>query len=66
VKLHPRTLPVRVAGNELERLLVTFQAERDLTAVEMLGLLTECQQRTLKYMLRVERHGDADKKADEE
>jgi len=66
MKLHPRTLPVQRAANELELLLIRFQEEHELTDVEMLRALLETSQRITKYMLREERHpGEPDHKADE-
>lgn len=67
LRLHPRTLPADRAGAEFHDWLWRFQRDKDLTDIELMQILSESQQRILKYMLRAERHpGDPDKKADEE
>lgn len=58
MRLHPRTLPVQRAGNEIRGELLNLQLKHDLTDVEMLQILAESAQSLLKGMLRVERHPD--------
>jgi hypothetical protein len=67
VKLHARTMHVQRARADLQLMLIKFQDERDLTDVEMLGILAHWQERIITTMLRAERHpDDPDRKADEE
>lgn len=66
MRLHPRTRPVSLASCDFEDSLWKFMRDRDLTYVETLRILIECQQTITKYMLRAERHpDDPDAKADE-
>lgn len=66
MKLHPRTLPVQHAENELRGRLLDWQIEHDLTDVEVIRALLGLGHEWSKYLLRAERHpGDPDTKADE-
>jgi hypothetical protein len=66
LRLHKRTMPVQSATAELRLLLIKFQAEYDLTDIEMTGILVYAAADVNKYALRRERHpDDPDKKADE-
>lgn len=61
-KLHPRERPVSLAQANLA---VSFweaagDLEPELTYIELLQVLTGLQDGCLKYMLRMERHGDYD------
>jgi hypothetical protein len=67
LRLHKRTMPVQKAEGHLNRYLHEFQEEYDLTDIEMLRALIQCQMHLTKYMLRAERHpDDPERKADEE
>jgi hypothetical protein len=67
VKLHPRTLPVQQASNELDGLVWDWMERHDLTYVEAVRCLLETTQGITKYVLRDERHpDDPEHKADEE
>ena len=67
LKLHSRTKRVAGYKTDLSVLLNNFLVQTDLTNIEWLQALQEEIQRTLKYMLRSERHpDDPEKKADEE
>ena len=59
-RMHERESKVRLAQVELETLILEKANELDLTDVELLQALTSAMQSSLKYMLRVERHGDTD------
>jgi len=63
VRLHPRERLVDLAENELTRAILDVREKHDITGVEYLQFLTLEMQRTLKYMLRYERHGDGEKEA---
>jgi hypothetical protein len=66
MKLHPRTLPVRSARNELERLVWEWMARHDVTYVEAVRCLLDVTERITTYQLREERHpGNPEHKADE-
>ena len=66
MKLHPRTLDVQGASSRIRSILIDLQERHGLTDAEMLGVLTEAQQSTIKYVLRAERHpGNLEHKADE-
>lgn len=43
LRLHPRTMPVQKAEGHLKRYLWDFQKEYDLTDIELLRALIECQ-----------------------
>lgn len=43
LRLHPRTMPVQKAEGHLKRYLWDFQKEYDLTDIELLRALVECQ-----------------------
>lgn len=66
VKLHPRAFRVQQAEVDLSALLLRFRDQHpDVTDVEFLHLLVAQQLRTVKWMLREERHpGDPDVPAD--
>lgn len=67
MKLHPRTMPVRMATLELKTQLDNYQQQHDLTDVEMHRALLEYMTDVSKGWLREERHpGETDRKADEE
>lgn len=63
MKLHEREFITNKAGPELSLLILKFQEEKGLTDIELLQALHSFQLTTLKYMLRVERHGDSEKPA---
>lgn len=66
MKLHPRYTIVRAASAELNGFVSQLVDKHDLTATELLQLLSEQIGNELKYMLRAERHpDDPDKKANE-
>lgn len=66
MKLHPRYQLVARARNKLSEFVLEQSTELDLTPAEMLGNLLTVAQEQHRFVLRMERHGDEDKKADEE
>jgi hypothetical protein len=67
MKLHPRTMPVQKARNELDAMVWNWMKAYDVTYVEAVRCLLEVMQTITKYQLREERHpDDPDAKADEE
>lgn len=63
MRVSERQIKAARAKTELELMIHEKAEELGLTDVELLQALTSAQQTTLKYMLRVERHGDAEKPA---
>jgi hypothetical protein len=67
LRLHKRTRHVQSAEAHFQSNVFEFQQQSDLTDIEMLQILIECQRSITKYMLRAERHpDDPERKADEE
>jgi hypothetical protein len=64
MKLSDRAWKVRSAKSRIKMDLDNLQEQHDLTDIEMLQTLHEWSELKLKYMLRVERHGDPEKEAD--
>jgi hypothetical protein len=60
VKQHEREGPVVRAKLDLSVAVSDAREKVDLTDVEYLQWLTDEMDRTLKWMLRMERHGDYD------
>jgi hypothetical protein len=58
LKLHPRTLMVQKAGNEMAEAVIAIVAKYDLTFIEEVGCLTGIIQQSGKFALRQERHPD--------
>ena len=56
--LHPRTLKVQRASNEIQLKIIELAEAADLTDIEVLQMLASMQQSILKHMLRDERHPD--------
>jgi hypothetical protein len=65
LRLHARTMHVQSARAKFGMLALEFEEEHDLTLTEMAIVLTEVLEHVHKVMLRIERHGTPDKKADE-
>lgn len=65
LRLHARTMKVQSARTHFGQMVLDFQNEREITDVEMVGILLETMQSIHKYALRLERHGTTEKKADE-
>lgn len=66
LQLHPRTIPVQTASQEIRTAIFELWKKHDLSYVEMLQILAEEMQTCLKYMLRAERHPtDPEKRGDE-
>lgn len=65
MKPHPRTLKVQAADAAIRQAVVDLVIQHDLTYVEAARCVTSALDQLLKYALREERHGDADRKADE-
>lgn len=65
MRIHPRTLPVQNAQNEVARLLIDWEKKHDLTTAEVVKILAGEISMQMKYAIRTERHGRADKKGDE-
>lgn len=66
IKLHPRYRTVQEAGLELSKCMLELTIKLDLTVLECIHILLVeiCHWSTLS--LRKERHGNYEKKADEE
>lgn len=60
MKLHERHFQVVAGRIAIHEAIDRLCREHDLTDIEALQAVSEWQDRVLKYMLRVERHGDAD------
>jgi hypothetical protein len=58
-----RDIDAHVAQSKLEGAIHQAIGETDLTYVEALQSLAAVEQNLLKYMLRLERHGDETKEA---
>lgn len=65
MKLHPRTLVVQTAECEINMAILKIAEKHGLTTVELVHVLTGVASEKTKYLLRLERHGTTDKKADE-
>lgn len=66
VKIHPRMLPVSAATAELKTAVLDHAEKHDLTDVEMLRALQDCELMFTTRLLRTERHpDDPERKADE-
>lgn len=63
MRISKREMEANKAKTELELAIHQKAEELGLTDVELLQALTSAQQSTLKYMLRMERHGTYDKPA---
>lgn len=66
MKLHPRYNLVARAKNKLSGQVLELQSEHDLTVIETLGILLDLAHDQQRFALREERHGNYDKKANEE
>jgi len=66
VKIHPRTLIVQSARHEFSSFLLDLIDKHELTFGETIQLLSNEIGENSKYLIRVERHGNSDKKGDEE
>lgn len=64
MKLNDRAWRVMSAQSKINMNLELQQEEYDLTDIEMIQALNRWIQLKLRYMLRVERHGDSEKEAD--
>lgn len=65
IRLHDRTMPVQRAEGKIHNHLAEVMEEYDLTWTETASILASLTSNALRYALRVERHGDPGKKADE-
>ena len=61
---HPRTLIVATAKTMMGHTIYQVEEKYDLTAIELVQCLAEIIQHSMKYALRVERHGDSEYPAD--
>jgi len=62
-KIHSREMPVEQARIDFDSMCEDFLKKHELTDIEFLQILNGRVATRLKYMLRYERHGDADKPA---
>lgn len=65
MKLHPRYNLVARAKNRISTFTLEQMTEHDITPTEMLGILLELAADQQKFLLRYERHGNYDTKANE-
>lgn len=65
LRIHSRTLPVQGAEADLGMFLSKLAEERELTPAEMVSILGGQLLAWNKYVIRYERHGNYDHKADE-
>jgi hypothetical protein len=61
---HPRTLIVATAKAAMAHAIYQVDEKYDLTAIELVQCLAEIIQGSMKYALRLERHGDPEYPAD--
>jgi len=61
---HPRTLIVATAKAAMGHAIYQAEGKYDLTAIELVQCLSEIIRDSMKYALRVERHGDPEYPAD--
>jgi hypothetical protein len=61
---HPRTLIVATAKAAMGHAVYQVEEKYDLTTIELIQCLAEIIQGSMKYALRVERHGDPEYPAD--
>ena len=61
---HPRTRIVMMAKIAMAWAVLEVEEKYDLTAIELVQCLADVMQRSMKYPLRVERHGDPEYPAD--
>lgn len=66
MKIHPRRVIVARAATEIAQAVVDVTEKHGLTVAEVLTVLVGEMQEYTKYVLRIDRHGTTDKKADEE
>lgn len=62
---HPRTMTVIRAKSDIAIAVYREAEKHKLTDIELMQCLTEALTGTLKYALRIERHGDSKIAADE-
>jgi len=65
MQLHPRYFIVQEAKHEISKAILDVMTKHDISLIEGIGILSEEIISLQKYALRIERHGTADKKADE-
>lgn len=65
INLSQRYFVVEEARREITGAILDAVRKHDLTYVELLQILTEEIASNLKYMLRIERHGDTETGGDE-
>ncbi len=65
MKLHERTFLVTKAKLDLEQALLDIIQKAELTPGEVVSILTQIAPHYVNMVLRYERHGTLDKKADE-
>jgi hypothetical protein len=61
---HPRTRIVMMAKIAMAWAVLEVEEKYDLTAIELVQCLADVMQRSMKYPLRVERHGNSEYPAD--
>jgi hypothetical protein len=61
---HPRSLLVPTAKAAMAYAVYRVEAKYDLTAIELVQCLADVIQGSMKYALRMERHGDPEYPAD--
>ena len=66
MKLHHRYAVVAATRNRLSEKVLAEMSDNDITAIEMIGILLALAAESQRYALRFERHGNYDKKADED
>lgn len=68
MRVHPRTMIVQQAENELQNAFHEIWKRHGLTTLEAMMITQNMAPRLAKYLLRTERHGDNpdEKGADEE
>lgn len=65
MQIHPRYFIVQKAKHEISMAITRVMTKNDISLVEGIGILGDEILSLQKHALRVERHGTADKKADE-
>jgi hypothetical protein len=66
IKIHPRTVVVRNAEQEISAAVDAIQKKHDLTSLEFIQILTGMIALELKFCLRSERHPEEPEKGGDE
>lgn len=65
LRIHPRTFVVQTAQAELMSMMLTLTEKHNLSLMEEATILHQALASPLRYLMRWDRHGNTNKKADE-